>query len=70
MMTHAVLPTLPLLDENSALPAAAEQLATAQKAMGFVPNMYGYMANLPAVFSTYNAGYAGFRSAAGFSSVE
>jgi uncharacterized peroxidase-related enzyme len=70
MMTHAVLPTLPLLDENSALPIAAEQLVAAKKAMGFVPNMYGYMANLPALFSTYNAGYAVFRNDAGFSSVE
>ncbi len=70
MMTHAVLPNLPLLDENSALPAAAEQLTAAKLAMGFVPNMYGNMANLPAVLSTYNAGYAAFRKDAGFSSVE
>lgn len=69
-MTYAVLPNLPLLDENSALPDAAEQLAAARGAFGFVPNLYGYLANLPAAFSLYNAGYEAFRGQSGFDAVE
>jgi AhpD family alkylhydroperoxidase len=69
-MTHAKLSNLPLLDETTAAGKAAEQLKSAKDNLGFIPNMYGYMANLPAVLTQYNSGYAAFRSEAGFTPVE
>jgi len=41
-----------------------------QKKLGFVPNMYGYMANAPDMLQSYLDGYERFRSASGFSSAE
>ena len=61
-MTHATLPNLPLLNETNAEAEAAGQLKSAKASLGFVPNMYGYMANLPAVLSQYNSGYAAFQA--------
>ena len=52
-MTHATLPNLPLLNETNAEAEAAGQLKSAKASLGFVPNMYGYMANLPDVLSNY-----------------
>lgn len=62
--------TLPLLTADTAQGDAADGLRAAEKAMGFAPNMYKAMANAPAVFAGYNAGYARFRSESGFTSVE
>lgn len=45
-------------------------LSNAKKQMGMIPNMYTRMANLPALFETYNIGYNLFRSDGGFSAVE
>lgn len=45
-------------------------LQATQKAMGFVPNMYAAMVNLPALLDTYSHGYAKFRAEAGFTPVE
>ncbi len=57
---------LPIQSVESAHPAGAKLLAGAQEKLGFVPNMYGAMANLPALLETYQVGYAGFRETAGF----
>lgn len=62
--------TLPLRTAETAKGDAAEGLRAAENAMGFAPNMYKAMANAPAVFAGYNAGYARFRSESGFNSVE
>ncbi len=49
---------------------AAELLASAQKATGMVPNMYGVMANSPGLLATYLDGYRRFRSGSGFTPAE
>jgi AhpD family alkylhydroperoxidase len=69
-MTHARLANLPLLDETSAAGKAGEQLKAAKESLGFIPNMYGYMATLPAILLQYNNGYTAFRSEAGFTPIE
>jgi uncharacterized peroxidase-related enzyme len=45
-------------------------LERAQKSLGFVPNMYGGMAALPAVLDTYLDGYNRFREESGFTPPE
>ena len=45
-------------------------LEGAKAKMGFVPNMYGAMANAPALLDSYLKGYADFRSESGFSPAE
>lgn len=47
-----------------------ELLAATQARLGFVPNMYTYMANLPGVLEGYLASYDAFRSTAGFTPAE
>ncbi len=42
----------------------------AKKWLGFIPNMYGAMANEPALYQAYTCGYAAFRSECGFTPVE
>ncbi len=69
-MAAGTLTDLPLHNETTAKPEAAEQLKAAKAALGFVPNMYAYMANLPAVLSQYSSGYTAFRADSGFSPVE
>ncbi|WKN29852.1 carboxymuconolactone decarboxylase family protein [Porifericola rhodea] len=49
---------------------AKEFLKGSEKQMGFVPNMYGVMANSPALLDSYLHGYKLFRSKTNFSSVE
>jgi uncharacterized peroxidase-related enzyme len=65
-------PTLTLslqtLDEGS--PRVKEVLDKALKQVGFIPNMYGYMVNSPALLETYLFGYNQFRSESGFNPVE
>ncbi len=55
---------------ESAAPIAKPLLEQAQKTLGFVPNMYAYMANSPALLSTYLHGYELFRATSGFTPVE
>ncbi|CAN5786927.1 carboxymuconolactone decarboxylase family protein [soil metagenome] len=45
-------------------------LERAQKSLGFVPNMYGGMAVVPAVLDTYLDGYKRFREETGFTPAE
>lgn len=45
-------------------------LAGAKARLGFLPNMYGYMANLPPVLATYLTSYDAFRTQSGFTPAE
>jgi uncharacterized peroxidase-related enzyme len=52
-------------------PAEARPILAAAKAkLGFVPNMYGRMANLPALLGTYTHGYELFRAQSGLTPPE
>ncbi len=62
--------TLPFKTVDDAAGKASELLKSAQKTMGFVPNMYTAMANSPALYDTYTHGYQLFRSESGFSLAE
>ncbi len=45
-------------------------LESAKAKLGFVPNMYGYMAKLPPVLANYMSSYDAFRTQAGFTPAE
>jgi len=62
--------TLPLVTVANAQAEAKVLLETAQKKMGFIPNMYKAMANSPGLLNTYLQGYAAFREKSGFSPAE
>lgn len=62
--------TLPTVSEADAEPLAAGRLREAQSKLGFVPNMYGVMANSPGLFDTYVHGYERFRALSGFTPAE
>ncbi|RNF36397.1 carboxymuconolactone decarboxylase family protein [Paracoccus methylarcula] len=47
-----------------------ELLSGAKAKLGFVPNMYGYMANLPGILAGYLGSYQAFREATGFTPAE
>lgn len=68
-MTYKVK-TLPLHTIESAPEATKPLLAQAKSQLGFVPNMYGAMANEPPLLDAYFSGYASFRAESGFSPVE
>lgn len=55
---------------DTAAPESAEFLKTAKSRLGFVPNMYGYMANDPAVLGGYMRSYDAFRETSGFTPAE
>lgn len=61
---------LPLQTPETAKGDAAQGLTDAKQALGFVPNMYGAMANSPGVLTTYQHGYACFRQDSGFTPQE
>ena len=62
--------TLPPLTEANADAIAAERMRAAQAGFGFVPNMYGVMANSPGLLDTYVHGYERFRTLSGFTPAE
>ncbi|MFC5431074.1 carboxymuconolactone decarboxylase family protein [Paraburkholderia denitrificans] len=62
--------TLAAVDHASAEGKQKEILDTARKQVGFIPNMYANMANVPAVLDTYLHGYGLFRGESGFSPAE
>ncbi|MGD9812781.1 MAG: carboxymuconolactone decarboxylase family protein, partial [Sphingobium sp.] len=70
MMTDTFRTTMPLRGEHDPDPAISAPLAAARQTLGFVPNMYAAMANLPALLDTYNHGYQRFREQAGFTPFE
>lgn len=55
---------------DSAEPAGKAVLERAQQEVGFIPNMYSGMVNLPPLLETYLDGYGRFRAEAGFSPAE
>lgn len=61
---------LPLLTIETATGKAKAFLEKAKLQMGFVPNMYGAMANEPALYEAYATTYAAFRAECGFTPVE
>lgn len=62
--------TLPMQSIENSTPRAKEVLDKALKQVGFIPNMYGYMVNSPALLDTYLFGYNQFRTESGFTPVE
>lgn len=52
---------------DTATGKARDLLEGAKAKLGFVPNMYGYMARLPGVLETYLSSYDAFRETSGFS---
>jgi len=70
MSEHFVASTLQGITPDSANEEQKEVLAAALKAVGFIPNMYANMVNVPAVLSTYLHGYAAFRQKSGFTPTE
>ena len=55
---------------ETAAPLASKIMQGTKDAMGFVPNMYGFMANNPSLLDAYTHTYKTFRENAGFTSVE
>jgi uncharacterized peroxidase-related enzyme len=70
MMQSEYKITLPPVTEANADPLAADRMRAAQAGFGFVPNMYGVMANSPGLFDTYVHGYERFRALSGFTPAE
>lgn len=62
--------SLPARSINDAEPCAKAGLESAQKQLGFIPNMYAVMANSPILLESYLHTYALFRQESGFSPVE
>lgn len=55
---------------ESATGEAQALLAGAKARLGFLPNMYGYMAKLPPILAGYLTSYDAFRTQAGFTPAE
>jgi uncharacterized peroxidase-related enzyme len=70
MADHYVVNQLSSVNLDRADEAQRTLLTTAQKQVGFIPNMYSNMVNVPAVLDTYLHGYGQFRSDSGFTSAE
>lgn len=70
MSQHFIAQTLKAITLDTADAAQKEILETARKAVGFIPNMYANMVNVPGVLSTYLHGYAEFRQKSGFTPTE
>lgn len=70
MTQHFVSRTLRPVTLDSADAAQKEVLDGALKAVGFIPNMYANMVNVPGVLSTYLHGYAAFRQKSGLTPTE
>lgn len=69
-MTEVYKTTLSLRTVDDPDQKVSGPLQATQKAMGFVPNMYAAMVNLPALLDSYSHAYGKFRAEAGFSPVE
>lgn len=69
-MNQSATIDLPRQDVASSDPKVRELLETTQKKLGFIPNMYGNMANAPHLLESYLFGYDLFRSRSGLTSAE
>jgi uncharacterized peroxidase-related enzyme len=70
MMNSYRIKELALLTIETATGKAKSLLEASKRQMGFVPKMYGAMANEPALFEAYSSSYAAFRQECGFTPVE
>jgi uncharacterized peroxidase-related enzyme len=70
MTPHYLFDTLQSIPLSSATPEQASILSKAQKQVGFIPNMYSNMVNLPAILDSYLHGYNLFRQQSDFSPAE
>ena len=70
MPTHYLMHQLQTVSSDTADQAQGAILDTAMKQLGFIPNMYANMVNVPAVLDTYLHGYAQFRSDSGLTPAE
>lgn len=70
MTQHFVAKALNPITLDTADTEQKAVLDAAQQAVGFIPNMYANMVNVPGVLSTYLHGYAAFRQKSGFSPAE
>ncbi len=70
MTSSSYLSTLHAIDLSNASDAQKPLLEQALKQVGFIPNMYANMVNVPAVLSTYLHGYGLFRKDSGFKPAE
>lgn len=62
--------TLSAVNPKQAEPLAMARLEEAMHKLGFIPNMYGVMANSPGLLDTYIHGYERFRELSGFTPAE
>ncbi|MFO7854573.1 MAG: carboxymuconolactone decarboxylase family protein [Paracoccaceae bacterium] len=69
MSADAVL-DMPRLTPETAEPKSRELMNAAKERLGFVPNMYAEMGQLPELLEAYMSAYEGFRNAAGFTPPE
>lgn len=69
-MSREKMVSLNGIDHNSAEGRRKEVLDQALEQVGFIPNMYANMVNVPAVLDTYLLGYRLFREETGFSPTE
>lgn len=69
-MTSEYRLSLPMLEPDTAPADAKAVLERAHAQVGFLPNMYRGMANVPAVLETYLLGYDGIRASDTLSSAE
>lgn len=70
MTQHFVARTLKGVTLDTADAEQKDVLDAALKAVGFIPNMYANMVNVPGVLSTYLHGYAAFRQKSGLTPTE
>jgi AhpD family alkylhydroperoxidase len=70
MPREPILKDIRAIDPASAAGAQKEVLQKAKAQVGFIPNMYANMANVPALLDTYLHGYGLFRSESGFTPPE
>lgn len=69
-MSTPYIQSLNAINFDNANARQREILETAKKQVGFIPNMYANMVNVPGVLSTYLHGYALFREDSGFTPTE
>ncbi|TBR11773.1 MAG: carboxymuconolactone decarboxylase family protein [Rugosibacter sp.] len=70
MTQHFVAKTLRGITLDTANAIQKEVLEAAKKQVGFIPNMYANMVNVPGVLTTYLHGYNAFRQDSGLTPTE
>ncbi len=70
MTSHFIAKSLRGITLESADTTQKDVLEGARKQVGFIPNMYANMVNVPGVLTTYLHGYAAFRQHSGLAPTE